>query len=197
MTARSRLVLVVALLACACTRTPIPTVTSGATLEVSPAPSQTTAPSPTFGAGATLVVTGEGELFCSDAFYGGCLAALLLQPYESGPLPVHQDYATPMEFTTERKSLATANVVGPVTGAPARLPVGRWRVGLGRIVSSDAGTCDDPCTSPYFPTDTSLLCADEFEITPLTDRVEVVGHFGKECRIDMTLTPVSGASPSD
>ena len=194
MPVRLGLVLLLGVVACACTSTPIPTTTPDATVTVSSTPTQTV-PAPTSRPGAVLVVKGEGELYCSDAFFGGCWGALLLQPYESGPLPAHLDHAAPMQFTTERTSLASADLVGPVSGAPGRLEVGRWRVGLARIVSSDAGSCDSPCTSPYFPSDTSLLCSDEFEITPLTYRVDVVGHFGKECRIDISLSSVSDAVP--
>ncbi len=192
MPVRLGLVLFVALLVAACMSTPIPSAAPTAAPTVSPSPNPSAPRSPTIGQGAALAVRGEGQLYCSDTFYGGCWAALLLQPYEAGPLPVSIDYAAPMQFTTERTSLAEADVVGPVTGAPALLQVGRWRIGLARIVSSDAGTCDSPCTSPHFPTDTGLLCADEFEVTQLIDRVDVVGHFGKQCRIDIALTPAAG-----
>ena len=196
MPVRLGLVVFVALLLTACTSTLIPSATPRATPLASPSSTPNASPtSPTIGPGAALAVRGDGQLDCADAFYGGCSGALLLQPFEAGPLPTQLDHAAPIQFTTERKSLSESDIVGPVTGAPARIAVGRWRVGLGRIISSDAGTCDSPCTSPYFPTDTGLLCADEFEVTPLTDEVDVLGHFGDECSIDVQLEPQASTSP--
>jgi hypothetical protein len=160
----------------------------------SPSPSAVVSPAGSPIHTAAFSITGDGELYCADAFYGGCQAALMLQPFENGPLPSIA-FPAPMEFITDRpRPIVDAKVLGPVSGVRSEVAVGRWRIGLARVISSDDGACDSPCTSPYFPTYTDHLCAAEFDVTPLTERVDVVGHFGRDCRIDITLSP-GGAAP--
>jgi hypothetical protein len=173
-----------------------PSSTGGPSSRSSPLPSPIVSPAASPIHAAAFSITGEGNLYCADAFYGGCQAALLLQPFADGPLPRAVDFPAPMDFTIERpRPIADAEILGPVTGAPSELEVGRWRIGLARVISSDDGECDSPCTSPYFPTFTDHLCAAEFDVGPATERVEVLAHFGSDCHIDVSLAPAL-ASPS-
>jgi len=171
-----------------------PTAIAFATPSPASTASPTIAPTESAPIGAALEVTGDGSLDCGMANYGGCVAALVLQPYEAGPLPTDLEWPPPMEFEINRTSPGDADIVGSVTGVPARLAAGRWRVGLAQVISSDAGTCDDPCTSPYFPTFTYLLCQSEFEVAAAVEHVAIRAHFSPNCTIEIDLVPHRSAS---
>ena len=186
----------IAFVASACGSTPAPTapVTNDPRSAVvptqKPAPTATpnapSTPTATVDDGAEFAITGDGKLACNSP--GGCGAALLLQPFDAGPLPASLDFEAPMQFTIDRPTFEHATLLGPVAGAPTRLQVGRWWIGLGQSYSSDVSTCDTPCTSPYYESGTVLLCSDLFDIGEATAKVIVRAHFSPECAIEVLLT---------
>ena len=140
----------------------------------------------TVDSGAEITITGDGKLDCSSP--GGCGAALLLQPFDAGPLPASLDYEAPMQFAIDRPTFEHATLTGPVAGAPTHLQVGRWLIGLGFSYSSDATTCDTPCTSPFFESGTVLLCSNVFDVGEATAMVIVRAHFSPKCAIEVALS---------
>jgi hypothetical protein len=98
-----------------------------------------------------------------------------------------------MQFDVVRPGFENVKLLGPVTGAPAQLSVGRWVIGIARFDSSDYAVCDPECPSPMFEESTSLLCSAEFQVAPETLAVDVRAHFRDKCSIDVTLTPAASA----
>jgi hypothetical protein len=144
-----------------------------------------------------FAVSGDGTVDCADAFYGGCVPELLLQPVANGPWPTLApgEFPPRMTFDSARTAVSTAILLGPVAGAPSSIEPGTWRIGIARVVSSDAGVCDSPCSSPYFPSSREVLCVADFEVAPDTPRVDVRAHFRPQCSIHINLGDAPPSAP--
>lgn len=137
--------------------------------------------------GARLVVSGSGTVGCYP--YNGCQPVLVLGPAPARSLFRLDVGDVEVRFEAAPRSSSEWDLLGQVEGAPASVASGVWAVGIGAIESSDVGTCDSPCVSPFFPSVLDLRCVREFEVSDATQRVEIDAHFGTACEIGLDLQP--------
>jgi len=190
MLARSRLVLVVALFACACTSNPpVPSVPSAAPPSTSP-PSATASPvsvSPTPAHSIPLTVTGEGS--CTVENYGGCWPVLLMTHGASDTFASWKPSASDVVFATADAGYPTTQLTGRVMNGPSQIALGHWSVGMGLARGSDV---------PDQPDYGTVICHQEFDVTPTTTSVRISaslsGYDGCDLRVD--LTDPSAHTPS-
>lgn len=75
------------------------------------------------------------------------------------------------------------------TGGPKSLAPGRWAVGVGSIETSDVGSCNTPCGSPFFPSWLNIDCVTQFDVPPNTMHIALNVEFGPSCGINIELEP--------
>jgi hypothetical protein len=147
-------------------------------------PSPTLSPSP---ASVPLQIAGKGDFSCTE-WSDGCRPVLLIEP-----APARSLFALGVDDVDVTFGGAWRGPVSPeASGAPETLAPGSWAVAVGTVESSDVGSCNNPCTSPFFPSWLNINCVTQFEISPTSTRVTMTADFGPPCAIDVDIQPPAG-----